>query len=494
MIEVKSRTKKLSFFFLILAIALIPIIGFGLTSLSPVDFDVDDQNIIRFSGTDVIKNFKLESFGGNPISSGGFVEGTDNRLIVERGSWSGTQSDVKVVSVEQVGEMVFVRYQVTLRNTINIRTNSQLDDICSTGKTTDSIKETFKAGDYKHYDAFNKLWASWTSNIEWYHLDYGNVRDNVLKYNSFSGDLVMSFDIDDSPFPSSITDANGNTANKSFAYISVADAYISSTKIGHLSSDAPKIVGLQPSEFDKKASTYGNKGDKSGTIYGGFSYLWNPNTKLGTEYISNTMQATVSGMTKGSSLNPTTKTGQAIWEPTKEVSLTNCRLTANVASISPYVVEYSNKLTWTQIDLKTQEYLDWFTWKTRVISNTEKQMTAIRTTGVHITNRYIQSQIAVAFDVYSAYKVEAKESDIPKLEEPEEYYDDIVFNSAVEGFGGGSTFTQNWGFSLDIFGLGTAKSIIVLIVIAVVVGIVIYAGYKVYNKRKTMALYAGMRK
>ncbi|KKM68720.1 hypothetical protein LCGC14_1458050 [marine sediment metagenome] len=90
---------------------------------------------------------------------------------------------------------------------------------------------------------------------------------------------------------------------------------------------------------------------------------------------------------------------------------------------------------------------------------------------LHVTNRYIQSKLRITFDVYSSFKVSTMDiRDDPDLQAPSQYFDSLLWDTIVDGFGGGKQYTKtSWGlFNLDF------NSIIILIVIIIVIGVGVF--------------------
>lgn len=487
----KARNQKtLLFFSIILLFITIPLVSvIGAIYLAP--FEIGEQDLV-ITGNDVIKNFKIDSFDGYAISSGGTTPDLGDRLKFELGAeWKTSPDDINIISIQQVGTEVVFRYRVLFTLEATILTNVRLPDAIENGKSLDPVEEEILAGLYGHYNSLGFGIGGWDSYFTWSHLDVGNLRDKTAEDNTFSGNIQYSFDIDDSPFPNTITDINGNPATKNFAYISVASAYVGEQTHGQLSNDIPTSVGLTPLEYEEQESEL--SGGDSQSMH--FSTTWNPQPTLSEQVLTNTVDFGLNFQSSGSSLDPKTKDGQSIWNPESERSMTDCVLTYNLGSISPLVREYSRSLSWYYQHVKTQEYLaSILPWSigVKVIQDLNRAETETRTTAVHVTNRYIQTSLAVAFDVYSSYNVQAIETDMPELQEPEEYYDDLVFESVVDGFGGGYTYVE--GHTTTLFGSALIDGIVLVVVIAVI-ALIVYVVWRQYNrKRKAMQALAQARK
>jgi len=492
-INLKKKTNKYIFFSSFVII--ITIIGISAYSLSPLSpFDVEEGNIYITAG-DVMRNFKLDTFDDMLIDSGGSVQGLDNRLKFEVGAqWTANPNDAVIQYAELVGDTVFVYYKITFKNKINIYTNSRLSDVVLDKTGIDGETTSYLAGSYTHRDFFNHPLIDWDSYIYWNHLEVGNVRSYNAEHNLFSGNLELTFDIDDSPLPDTITDSNGNTANKSFDYISVSSAYVSETIHGMLSDEVPTVVSITPAEYDTKISSTsggGLGGDVSGyDNVDSVAVKYTPNPIPGEVYVSDTFDFGTQTQSDGSSLNPTQKDGSDIFDSrVAEESMGDCRLTYNIGSLSPLIKTYSQTLHYTTRNYETKEY--WVFWPFTVgiqtTSDTTSLLSVTEPVALHVTNRYVQPELAVTFNVWTSYNIIISESDTPELDLPSEYYDELVFDSVVDGFGGGTQYTEPtqglFGGIFDFF--NSIEGIIVLIIIVAIVGIIIYIAFKFVGKKKS---------
>jgi len=481
-LKLSKKNKKLIFFSSILLIFAIGFSTYAIFPLSP--FEINSGNLYITSG-DVIKNFKFESYDDNLITTG-TVDGLGNRLKFETGAlWTTDPDDVIITYKEQVGDKVYINYDIVYTTDMNIYTNARLNDVVGTGKTADPVVETLTAGIYNHYGCFGGApFISWKGYLYFNHLDVGDIRSYNAENNLFSGNVVMNFDIDDSPLPDTLTDSNGNVANKSFDYIGVKAVYVDNTITGSLSDYVPTIVGLTPSEYDISKKTVSG-GSASGDIAGDFEAKFNPDPILGDTFVSNTVDYGIQPQSDGSSLFPTLKGGQAIYDPrTSQKSMPNCEYTYNIGSLSPLIKEYSNTLTYYYQDLATQDYLaSVIPWVggIQVTKDINTKETVTRVTGLHVTNRYIHTTMSVKFSVWSSYEiVPVEDTNLPDLQYPQEYYDDLVYSSVVDGFGGGTIYKE--ASATELFNTQFITGFVITIVIIAVAGLTIYVVAKKFMK------------
>jgi len=455
----RKSKKKIFFSLFILVLVLIPVIAF-VSPLSP--FLEDDR--IYISANDVIKNFKFDSFDGEPITTSGTVPSLGSRLNFESGVWTTEPDDLKIITLYQVGDIVYIGYEIIFTNEFNIYTNVRLDD--ASEKPITKTQESFLAGEYEHLGIFgHRLWG-FESDLDWNHYDFGNVIKHNADNNKFSGDIQMSFDINPSPLPDTLTDQNGDPANKQFDYIGVQSVYVGDVSRGVLSNDMPSIEGLTPAEYQTTTENSASGGKIEGSMY--YQYSWNPNTQLSSAFRSTVVDFGVISQSSGSSLNPTQKNGEALWDPeSRESSMTSCEFHYSLGSISPIVYEYSSRMTWNQQSIQTQdEYGLFFSIHQKLNYDRDVRLTETRPVALHVKNRYIQFEVKIPMKIWCAFQIETINDDnYDGLEQPTEYYDDLIWTSVVDGFGGGSVISQ-------AVSNGLIATIIIIIVLIVVVALI----------------------
>lgn len=159
--------------------------------------------------------------------------------------------------------------------------------------------------------------------------------------------------------------------------------------------------------------------------------------------------------------------------------MSNCEFTYNLGSLAPIVQEYKKSLTWYQQQIQTQdEFGLFFSIHIKVNYDRDLIRTEHRSVALHVTNRYIQSEIAINFRIWTAYDISALIEDDPNLEIPEEYYDDIVWDASVDGFGGGTQYSDE------------ASSGVAMTFIIIIIGIIALVGvYVVVKFGKTWMIF-----
>lgn len=482
-----KKTKNIIFFsfFLILSLGM----GTFVLAISPLSPFVVDEGSMYITSGDVIRNFKLESFNDEAISSSGTVISNGQKLKFELGeAWTANPEDLDMQYVSQVGEEVYMYYKVAFTNKMNIYTNVRLDDAVADGVSLDATTESFNAGFYHHYGCYGgDPHIAWSSNLNWNHLELGNIRDHNADVNKFEGGIEMSFDIDQSPLPNTLTDENGQPATKNFDYIAVSTVSVAGSTHGLLSNDVPETVGLTPAEYETSRSVTSGGGARGG-IAGSLSSKWNPSSSLGDLTILDTFDLGTQGQSAGSSMNPTTKTGGSIWDAKSEKSMNDCKFTYNLGALSPLVQEYGQTMSYYQQTLKTQDFLasliPWV-WSVKVVQDTDTARSETRSTALHVTNRYIQVEMKVVFNIWSSYSVETLDEDpYDGLERPQEYYDQLVWDSTVDGFGGAQQYQETTSFSLVDFNalFGGSLGIIIALIVVAVIGVGGYIAYKRYKR------------
>lgn len=459
--------KKYNVLALVLLIAIVPLVIVFAVAFSPID-----TSNLYITGNDVIKNYNLESFDGNNIVDGA-VPQLGNRLKFEPSAfWKTTEDDLEIIAVREVENRVSIEYFVTLRNKVNIYTNVRLPDAIE--KNFNLVVESFHVGSYRHLALDGQTRVAWDSYLTWQHYDFGNVLTHNLDNNLFSGALKASFNINPNPIPINFTDADGNLVTKQFDYISINAMWVSDKNHGKLSTDLPEFVGLTPAEYEQaEENSYigGGTGGTMRTMEGDdYSHVWDPDIKL-SDPDYQVIDSGIQPATVGSTLSPKTKAGIDIWDPvTNQESMEDCSFTYNLGALSPLVYEYKSTLSYKKDTVVIQDY--WkslFVLGSYLVTGTPSQESATRQVGLHVTNRYIQTEFSVKFKLFTSFEIAIPETEEQELEEPEEYYDEILWQMIVDGFGGGETYAEG----IEFGGLGDLITIIIVIV-GIIAGIYIF--------------------
>jgi len=442
----------------------------------------DLEGTIYLTASDVIKNFKFDEFDGDEIPLSNMIY--DNKLIFEtQNVWTLEQDDVVNILSYDVDGTVYTYYKVFMTNTINVFTSVSLDQMSS---KAERVEESFLAGYYEHQGLFGDHMFSWDSYITWNHWDFGDIRGYGFDNNYFEGSLEMTFDISQNTLPEFIDDF----AIKRFDYIAVSSASVISAEHGLMSKDVSDILTIIPEKYTEEVNDESG-GDIIGDIKGGFEYYWDPDTRLENLGVGKSFDGGMSYQKSGSMI-PTTKDGSPIWDA-KDTgkSMTDCRIGYGVYSMSPVVQEYYGKLTWKEQNVVTIDKLKLLlpTVYVSLKSYHEEALTETRPIALHGWNRFFQAETEVCFNIWSAYDIEAIEDpeDDP-LENPEEYYDMLIWLSLVNGFGGGEQYTADpidpFSGLFDLFG-----GIFNFIILVIVAGVGLYVFVKVgvpYMRKKAL--------
>jgi hypothetical protein len=477
----KKPTKKtIVFFFLFLLI--FPIAFVVATSLSPVNLE---SKIYLLSG-DIIKNFNFEQIGTEPIENG---YAFNNKIVFESEPvWTLEKNDVQlvyslVVDNDDGTQEVKMYYKLPMTQKINIYTNLDLYDAC---EKLEEVTDTYQVASWSHYDYWGTLLNNWKTTLDWTHYNFGeSVKAYNEQHNVFKGDVKMTFDIQQTPLPNIFQDDDGRDIRKKFDYISVSSAAVKDNTHGKLNNDVPSFVNIEPSEYDSKKSDHTEEEAKE--TYGHLE-VYDPNTEFGQVFESEVFDAGILPHTVDSSMNPTTKAGGPVWEPTNNESMKNCLLRYRLGSLSPIVKEYSQTLKFTRQAIGTSNYLvsliPW-TIGVKVDWDNEDRQSITQPVGLQVTNRYIQTEIQVVFDIWTSYEITPLENEAEDydLEKPQEYYDEVAWSSVVDGFGGGQSYGE--GATTNIFDGPLGILIIILIIAVSLIGL--YVVYRIYKKRGSFA-------
>ncbi|MBA7487021.1 hypothetical protein ES707_22583 [subsurface metagenome] len=463
-------SKKNKIAIIILLILTVPLSIIGIIAFAP--FDISNLYI---RGNDVIRNFSLDSFDGEPLTSGGTVPSLGTRFNVETGGyWIIGEDDITVlttyVSVDKTE--VEIRYSIIAKNRINLYTNVRLED--ATSKNLDTVPNEFLAGKFVYYGIFGTRPAdvrgAWERHITWIHYDFGSDwRSWNNRENAFSGDLKASFDISPSPLPPFFEDEEGNTINTIYDYIGVYAVVVSDSTHGLMSTDKPKFNTTTPAEYDKEEKNDMDE-EEPGSIPGNLDNLWNPRPGFPDGVEHEAFDIGILPHTKGASCNPTTKDGSPIFDPSDPYKNTeDCKFTYSLRSLSPLITRYYSTLTWYEQDLEIQ---DAWGGGLQVNHDEEHIESETRDVALHVNNRYIQAEIQVEFDVWSKFDITALKLNETQLEVPEEYYDELLWGLIVDGWGGGRTFVEA-PFGLNLTELLT----LIIIIVFVIVGIFLFVQF-----------------
>ncbi len=487
----KIETKNI-IVMLILASSVIGVAIYGI-AFSPLVLDD-----LYITGNDVIKNYTFESFDGNDIVDG-VVSGLDNKLKVEAGAfWKTTENDLEIIGNPIVnGNITTVAFFVTMRNKVNIYTNVRLNDAIETNFNT--VSEVFRVGDYEHLGYYGHHLDGFESYLTWNHYDFGDVRQHNLDNNLFSGALKASFDINPNPIPLNFSDADGNLIEKQFDYIAINAMWVSDSIYGKMSTDMPSFVELTPAHYEEDERNDYAGGTPQGTMIADtdddedYTKIWNPDPTLSVAAYQ-TIESGIQPASNGSTLNPKTKSGVSLWDPVfDQKSQTDCSFTYNLGALSPLVYEYSSTLTYYEQSIQVQDYTYWdfLLLKSGSKENYDHDtiQSQTRQVGLHVTNRYIQAELSVKFKLYTQFKIEIAETEEADLDLPEEYYDELLWQMIVDGFGGGKTYKETITLA-DLTGIITIVAVLLIVGVG---GYILYTVYKRRSKEKFLLQLAGRR-
>lgn len=507
-----KKNQYLILFFSILSIVFVLLMGSNLGFYAPIG---NDGEVYLLSG-DIVKNFQFDSFDDQPISLGG--DSQDKKMSFEHiPVWKIAKDDIWLIRSYTEGDDVYIQYKVAMTNTINMYTSVSLSEavapypkipsednyqeigyedpmITSYGSDSSGLKrvtEDFLVASYRHSGLAGDHMFSWKAYLTWQHYNFGDIKDYNERNNDFEGDVVMSFDIAQSPLPNFKT-LTGNALTKNFDYIAVSSIAVVSNIMGKLNDQAPDIVGLTPKEYDASRNTKSAVDTFGSTAKNKWDATYDPNPKLVINQEVNAFDGGMSPQPKGSSMNPRRKDGGLIWNPaTKQESMTDCKFIYNIDSISPLVTEHTATLSY---NYKYYETEDRPFWQVGVARDEDRAYSHTRPVALHVTNRYIQSEIRLVFDIFTSYKIDVGADGIEdyELDFPMEYYDLLSWITTVDGFGGGEQHTETWGLDWLLnpfgFGSGTIILIVVVIIAIVILFITLKFGLKWYQARQTRRL------
>ena len=456
-----KKIVRFIFIAIFLPLFLIPFVSPIANAYTVPNSDTDTSPVYLLTG-DMIKDFKFVSIGGDPIDQGGGAY--DNKLKFEVSPlWKLERDDIELIYTHQVGNKIYLFYKMALTADMNIITNNRYTNIC---EKQEQLVEPHKVWTYKHYtldDIFIRE-SSWERYIHSYSWDFGNVRDYNSKNNVFSGNVIMQFNIQQSPLPATLTDENGNKLTKQFDYIGVSSAAVLSSDHGFLSQASPDIRYSVPQE-DKSQVIQRADSDPApgpsgiGTQNPGNNYQvinYRANARIDDAGFD-TWDSGIQVPSGDSSLNPTRADGGPIYDNVKdnETSQTDCRLNYNLGSLSPVVTEYFGRLSYHTMEIHAHNEM-WWTFNQYIAS--EGDVTKMLSTAIHANNRYVHSKLQTVLNVWSSYEIEVidtPEMEDYNLEKPVEYYDNLTWQTAVDGISNGVVYDRpDSGLDNPLEGLG----------------------------------------
>ena len=449
----------------ILAILVASIVGVAIYGVAFSPLNISNLYI---TGNDVITNYNLDFFNGDNIVDGA-VPDLDNKLKFEPSAfWKMTEDDLEIISTYTDGNFTSVQYFATLRNKVNIYTNVRLHQAIE--KDFVPVIESFHAGSYTHLALNGQTRVHWDSYLQWQHYDFGNVEDYNMRNNLFSGALKASFDINPNPLPLDFTDDDGNQVEKQFDYISINAMWVSDSTHGKMSTDMPTFVELTPAHYEASEVNYKSGGGTAGTMEtqegDDYSHVWDPDPKLTTP-VGIARDSGIQPASVGSTLTPKNKDGSNVWDPyDNQKSMEDCSFTYNLGALSPLVYEYTSQLSYTEDNIIIQDYWEGlFDLGSYLVTGTPSQESATRQVGLHVTNRYIQVEFAVKFKLFTGFEINVADTEEQDLELPQEYYDELLYQLLIDGFGGGEQYAE----SIEFGGLSDLITLIIVLV-AVIAG------------------------
>lgn len=484
----KRINSKLVLLSILLPLFLVPVILPVVNAYTVPDSNSGSSPVYLMTG-DLIKNTKFVSIGKTSIALGGSAY--DNRLKFEISPlWKMERDDIELIYTHTVGNKVYLYYKMPLTADINIYTNCRYVDVC---EYQTQATEKYTAVTYHHFLLFDneKTADYWKKYINSYSWDFGNVRDYNSKNNVYSGVVKINFDIKQSPFPASLTDEEGNTLKKEFDYIGVSSAAVLSSDKGFLSQASPDIMYSVPQE-DKSSEQKQVSSDPSlGPMIQSNDNIQYRSNAIISDAGVDTWDAGIQMPSGDSNLNPTRADGGPIYDNTmeNETSQKDCSLYYNLGSLTPVVTEYFGKLTYNTLNLRAHD---------EVFGNKIYQDPGVGSadlsTAIHVSNRYVHSQIQVVLNVWSSYEIQVLDpatSEDYNLEKPLEYYDNLTWRVATDGLETMEYEEPDSGLGLDALGkslngfLDLIGQVLIYLIIVVIIVVAIYITYKVVIAKRS---------
>lgn len=458
--------------------------GFSLIGKAQDELLEEDESIITepedaivlLSG-DIIKNFKLDTFAGTPIDVNNVY---GNKLIFEtQGLWRLEKENLELrYKVQTPDNNVYLFYQMLVTNKINIKTNIPYQE-CVPRITYAS--DNFETLDFKWTGLGDDVRDEFSVDMTWTHPNLNLQGTSLNSYNTkhiFSGNLEMTFDINDNPLPPFLRDELGDQLTKEFDHIAIRDAYVLDADYGWLGDQPPDINTIvnEPMYRSDLGGDTEPPTNKEGT-----RIPMSASPSPSTPFVKESFDGGIRFQSIGSTLFPRNKDGSDIWSPVNNGSQKDARITLNIGALSPVAFRYAQTISynWNRVRQRDQ----WFSFDPCFdVARIKKSITG--DVAVSCNNRYIQMEIGVLFDVWSKWHIEIGEGfQIPELEKPIEYYDNLTWSSIIDG-AEGSIFVSDRvsileGLFGSIFGdIGDWLLIIIIVIVAIIFIIIIMSFIK----------------
>lgn len=451
-----------------------------------------DEDTSLISASDIIKNFQLTSFDGESIINNRV---DDNKLKFQtQDEWLINEktlqiSDIQYVQVAGGGFDVYFRYNIEARTRINIYTSYLVNQVT---EKFNKYNESFPSGHYKHWTLRgwgDTLLYEWDRDITWEHYEFG---ESIITYGArelvYDGMLEMTFEIADDPFPLDF----GTASESKWAYIVVQSAANVYSEVGDMSDvGLPTYLPLSPSEYDSDETV--EYSQTSGPVEGAFEARFDPGIELSKEAIFNEQFAEgIIPMVPAGGLNPKNLDGSNTWDrETQNKSMTGCRLQYDVSSLSPKVATWIARLEYNEIWLETEEYLaiSDLTYKIRERYFQRDEYDIYRDAMLQVTNRYIQPEIRVIFDIWSKVEIGPLTVyyELLKLERPQEFNEELIWSTIVGGWKGSYVRVTPTPLS----GEDIIKFIIILAAIIIGIYLFVQVGIPLIMKRQATKVITG---
>jgi len=438
----KTKTKLISLSFitilfifpLFLSLVTVPInattqvqsssLGSLQTSTTSDDFDPTDK--IYLTGDSLIKDFSFDSINNETITGNQAFGG---KLQLQRGAnWIIDKDEIETIYSYISGNRTISYLNMPVKINISIATNVNL---AQGSRKMAQMQDEYQVGYLKHYNILGLTRYTEEQYLYYTYYDFGDVMSYNSLYNDFSGSIDMTFNLVDTGLPQ-IVEFDNSTYQKSFQYIGVRSAQVNNYHTFNLTTSEPNLYGLSPNapESDERG------GFSTDTEPTAIDYELHWDHDVSVTPITPASLSFDGGITlqaEGSSLTPTLANGSDTWSGVYQ-SMPDCKLTYNLASISPIVKEYYSELQYTSYRTILKDgVVDFLKIGPTLVGETIDTKTVRKPMALHVINRGGYIELQVNLGILSAYETEVVDTGDVNLQESQEKIEEFSWTAMVDG-------------------------------------------------------------
>jgi len=443
-----------------------------------------DRTVTIIDGDDIIKNFEFEYYQPSKAGSDPFTNryNIDNgKLQVSYGSWN--IKDMRLTgAVEKGNNEVELSYIVTLDNRFYVYTAIPLTQASQTlgGWQTSTEREGgLSVFLYRRYGAFGDEFTQlrYGREINYYFYNFLDIASWNADKHIYSGSMRFNFDISGTPFLEILYDEDGTQYDPTFSHISLYKGFLVNGKWGYITTvnlqDQVIVAdGETPSRhsFSTAEGIYVSEGGSNNKMI-----PWNAHPSISDPEVRLTWEDGVVVRGDHDKIDTTRRDGSKLWDPVNPTaSTTDGAFILPIDRLTPLVTEYWRTLTYYRKSCyTTEDLLGTKTW----YGNWEgvgELTTRMESSALKIENRYISYDVNLELNIVTNYQLDSLR-EVPKVGQPLEVYDKLIFSSGVAGAISGE------------FGIMKEPGLfdyLIFIIILIVIAVIAIAAVKLVRKKR----------